>query len=128
MEGSEVAPKGKGWDEFAGIFYIAAGLFNLIAGLVMLERKSHFNPAGLFYSKLNIVGTIAIIAAVVQIIVAVLIFRRSNGGRIAGIVLAVIGMTAWFMLIFVAPFWSLLFVVLYGVLLYGFTAHRDEFV
>lgn len=128
MEGSEVAPKGKGWDEFAGIFYIAAGLFNLIAGLVMLERKSHFPTTGLFYSKLNIIGTIAIIAAVVQIIVAVLIFRRSNGGRIAGIVLAVLGMTAWFMLIFVAPFWSILFVVLYGMLLYGFTAHRDEFV
>jgi len=128
VEGSEVAPKGKGWDEFAGIFFIAAGLFNLIAGLVMLERKSHFDSAGLLYSKLNVVGTIAIIAAVVQIIAAILILRRNNGGRITGIVLAVIGMTGWFMLIFVAPLWSLLFVGVYGLLLYGFTAHRDEFV
>ena len=128
MEGSEATPKGKGWDEFAGVFYIAAGLFNLVAGLVMLERKANFNSSGLLYSKLNIVGTIAVIAAVAQIIVAVLILKHRGGGRIAGMVLALIGLTAWFMLIFVAPFWSILFVGVYALLLYGFTAHRDEFV
>jgi hypothetical protein len=127
VEGSEVAPKGKGWVEFGGIFFIVAGLFNLVAGLVMLTKKSHFDNSGLLYSKLNIVGTIAIIAAVVQLIVAILILRKSNGGRIAGIVLSVIGITAWFMLIFVAPGMSIISVALYVFLIYGLTAHRDEF-
>jgi hypothetical protein len=128
MSGTGIAPKSRGWVEFAGIFYIVAAVFNGIAGIAMLSKKSLFDENSLLFAHLSFWGTVLIVVGVVQLVVGLLILRRTTFGRIAGIVLGVFSMGLWFFVIFVAPFWSIVNIALYGVLLHGLTAHRDEFM
>jgi len=127
MESAGVTREPRGWVEFAGIFYVVAAAFNGIAGIVMLTRKSLFDENSLIFEHLTFWGTLLIVVGIVQLAIAALILTRTPVGRIAGLALGVLSMGLWFFVIFVAPFWSIVNIALYGVLLYGLTAHRDEF-
>ena len=127
MQSADVTARPKGWVEFAGIFYIVAGVFNAIAGIVMLSKKSLFDESSLVFEHLSFWGTLLLVVAVIQLIIAALILMRTSFGRVAGIAFGVFAMGMWFLMIFAAPFWAIVNIALYGVLIYGLTAHRDEF-
>lgn len=127
MERSDLPGRPRGWVEFAGWFYVIAALLNGIAGTVMLSRKGIFDPNDLVFAKLSFWGTLLLVAAVVQLILGVLILRGTTFGRIAGIGMGILSLGLWFLVIFVAPIWSVVLIALYGILVYGLTAHRDEF-
>jgi len=127
MQSTDIAPPGRGWLEFAGIFYVVAGVFNGIAGSAMLGKPSLFDDTKLIAARLSFWGTLLIVVATVQLIIAGLILFRFRLGRIAGILFGVFAMGLWFFTIFVAPFLAIVSIALYGVLIYGMTAHREEF-
>ena len=127
MDDASPTPQGHGWVEFAGIFYIVAAVINGIGGIAMLSKPALFDGTRLLTASLSFWGTIAVVVAVVQVLLAVLILMRTTFGRIAGIVFGVFALGLWTFTIFVAPFLAIVNVALYAALLYGMTAHRDEF-
>ena len=56
-----------------------------------------------------------------------LVLRRMRAGRVPAIVIAVIGMLVWFVTWVVFPFWGLVMMILYGLIIYALTAFSEYF-
>ena len=119
--------QGVGWIHFAGIFYIVAAIFNAIAAVSVLNRGELFDTSKLVVSDLRTWGWIFLVVAVVQLVMGIVVLRRVRAGRVPAIVVAVIGMVAWFVAWSILPFWGLVMMILYGLIIYALTAFREYF-
>jgi uncharacterized membrane protein (UPF0136 family) len=119
--------QGVGWIHFAGIFFLVAAAFNAIAAVSILNRGELFDDSKLVVSDLRTWGWIFLVVAVIQLVAGVVVLRRMRAGRVPAIVLAVIGMVAWFVVFSVLPFWGLVMMVLYGLIIYALTAFHEYF-
>jgi len=119
--------QGVGWIHFAGIFYIVAAIFNAIASVSVLNRGELFDTSKLVVSDLRTWGWIFLVVAVVQLAMGIVVLRRVRAGRVPAIVVAVIGMVAWFVAWSILPFWGLVMMVLYGLIIYALTAFHEYF-
>ncbi len=119
--------QGVGWIHFAGIFFLAAAVFNAIAAISVLNRGELFDDSKLVVSDLKTWGWIFLVVAVVQLAAGIVVLRRLRAGRVPAIIIAVIGMVAWFVAWSILPFWGLVMMVLYGVIIYALTAFREYF-
>ncbi len=119
--------QGVGWIHFAGTFYLIAAAFNLVVGIAGLSRDELFDESKFVIANLQTWSYIFIAIAVVQAVAGVVVLRRVRGGRVPAIVIAALGMLAWFVAWAVYPFWGLVMMVLYGCIIYGLTAFREYF-
>ncbi len=119
--------QGVGWIHFAGIFFLVAALFNAIAAISVLTRGELFDDSKLVVSDLRTWGWIFLIVAAVQLVTGIVVLRRLRAGRVPAIVVAVIGMVAWFVAWSILPFWGLVMMILYGVIIYALTAFPEYF-
>jgi len=119
--------QGVGWIHFAGIFFLVAAVFNAIAGISVLNRGELFDDSKLVISDLKTWGWIFLVIAVVQLVAGIVVLRRLRAGRVPAIVIAVIGMVTWFVAWSILPFWGLVMMVLYGLIVYALTAFHEYF-
>jgi hypothetical protein len=119
--------QGVGWIHFAGIFFLVAAAFNAIAAASILTRDELFDDSKLVVSDLRTWGWVFLVVAVVQLVAGVMVLRRLRAGRVPAIVIAVIGMVAWFVAWSILPFWGLVMMILYGVIIYALTAFHEYF-
>jgi hypothetical protein len=119
--------QGVGWIHFAGIFFLVAAAFNAIAAASILTRDELFDDSKLVVSDLRTWGWVFLVVAVVQLVAGVVVLRRLRAGRVPAIVIAVIGMVAWFVAWSILPFWGLVMMILYGVIIYALTAFHEYF-
>jgi len=119
--------QGVGWIHFAGIFFLVAAVFNAIAGISVLNRGELFDDSKLVISDLKTWGWIFIVIAVVQLVAGIVVLRRLRAGRVPAIVIAVIGMVTWFVAWSILPFWGLVMMILYGLIVYALTAFHEYF-
>jgi hypothetical protein len=119
--------QGVGWIHFAGIFFLVAAAFNAIAAASILTREELFDDSKLVVSDLKTWGWVFLVVAVVQLVAGVVVLRRLRAGRVPAIIIAVIGMVAWFVAWSILPFWGLVMMILYGVIIYALTAFHEYF-
>ncbi len=119
--------QGVGWIHFAGIFFLVAAVFNAIAAVSVLTRDELFDDSKLVVSDLKTWGWVFLVVAVVQLVAGVVVLRRLRAGRVPAIIIAVIGMVAWFVAWSILPFWGLVMMILYGVIIYALTAFHEYF-
>jgi hypothetical protein len=119
--------QGVGWIHFAGIFFLVAAVFNAIAAASILTRGELFDDSKLVVSDLKTWGWIFLVVAVVQLVAGIVVLMRKRAGRVPAIVIAVIGMVAWFVAWSILPFWGLVMMILYGLIIYALTAFREYF-
>ncbi len=119
--------QGVGWIHFAGIFYIVAAIFNGIAAVSVLTKGELFDDSKLVVSDLKTGGWIFIVIAVVQLIAGITVLMRLRTARVPAIVIAVIGMVAWFVAWSILPFWGLVMMILYGLIIYALVAFHEYF-
>ena len=119
--------QGVGWIHFAGIFFIVAAIFNAIAAVSVLNRGELFDDSKLVVSDLKTWGWIFIVVAVVQLVAGIVVLRRMRAGRVPAIIIAVIGMVAWFVAWSILPFWGLVMMILYGLIIYALVAFHEYF-
>ena len=119
--------QGVGWIHFAGIFFLVAAIFNGIAGISVLNRGELFDDSKLVISDLKTWGWIFLVIAVVQLVAGIVVLRRLRAGRVPAIVIAVIGMVTWFVAWSILPFWGLVMMILYGLIVYALTAFHEYF-
>ncbi len=119
--------EGAGWIEFAGIFYLVAGAFNIIAGVAGLTKDAFFDESNVLLLHIQDWSVFWLVLGAVQLVAGIAVLRRLRAMRVPAIVLAVVGMVSWFVIWSVSPFWGLAMMILYGVIIYGLTAYREYF-
>jgi len=119
--------QGVGWIHFAGIFFLVAAVFNAIAAVSILTRDELFDDSKLVVSDLQTWGWVFLVVGVVQLVAGIAVLRRLRAGRVPAIIIAVIGMVAWFVAWSILPFWGLVMMILYGLIIYALTAFREYF-
>lgn len=125
---SEMRESGSGWISFAGVIFILAGTYNVIAGISALVNKGYFIPGGVLYGTLFFWGVIWLILGVIQLAVSALLFARSEAGRIIGLTIAVISAVVWMFNLGLAPLWATANLVVDVMIIYGLSAHSEAFM
>ncbi len=119
--------QGAGWIEFSGIFFLVASAFNLIAGVTGLLKREVFDESAIIVASLQEWSILWLVLGAAQLVAGVAVLMRLRAARVPAIVLAVIGLVAWFVIWSVSPFWGLAMMIVYGVIIYGLTAFREYF-
>jgi hypothetical protein len=116
-----------GWVTFSWIVLLLAGLVNSLYGVAALGRKEYFPADSVIYETLSSHGWIWLLLGVIQIVVSFAIAKRIQFGLFAGITLAVLAATMWFFYMLFLPEGGFALVLLYALVIYGLSAHMEEF-
>jgi hypothetical protein len=114
---------GAGWLTFAAVMFIAAAVFNALWGISALVNDDHFRADELLFGDLSMWGAIYLGLAVLLGLTAILIIRRHGSGIILGCLLAMIHGVVALMSIGAYPLWSVVLLVIDGLIIYGLTVH-----
>lgn len=117
-----------GWAVFVAAYLVIAGTLNVIWGIVALDNKSYFVQGGLLWSELNTWGWVAIIVGAIQILGAALVAARRAGGAVIAGFLAFFGIMLNFLAIGAYPVWSVIGLVVDGLIIWAVTVHSDALV
>ena len=117
-----------GWVYFAGFLMVIDAVFQMIAGLVAIVKDDLF-VAGI--SRVWIVdvttwGWVHLLLGVVLLTAGLSLLAGKMWGRVVGSLLAAVAMVVNFAFIPVYPLWSILMVVVSGLVLYALIAHGKE--
>ena len=117
---------GYGWMLYASVLFFVAALSSLVWGLSALLNDDYFRADELLFGDLSLWGVVSLCAAAVQGTVAFLLLLRRRIGVTLGIVLAVVHATVTLFSVGAYPLWSVLLLVLDGLIIYGLTVHGDD--
>jgi hypothetical protein len=123
-ETEEPSHRGAGWVLFSAMMFAVAAGLSLIWGIAA-GSGSHFSVANTHYilSVLNAWGWVTIGFAAVEALAALSIWRGGSFGRWFGIIAAGVAVLVAMMSIPAYPFWSLLLVALYILVIDGLAAY-----
>lgn len=116
---------GQNWAAFAAILFLILGVFNVINGIVAFANDDYFAADELLFGDLSMWGTIYLVVGAIQLITSWLIFRGSMIGAILGITLASLNAVLALLTIGAYPIWSVIILVLDGVVIYALTVYGD---
>jgi hypothetical protein len=114
---------GGGWRAFAGVMILVAGIFNCVYGISALANDDYFAADELLFGDLSMWGVFYLLVAAAQVITAFLVFARSGVGAALGIILAMLSATLALVSIGAYPIWSIVVMVVDGMIIYGLTAY-----
>jgi hypothetical protein len=117
---------GTGWAAFAGMMILIAGSFNIIWGIVAVT-DDYFSSANLIFWNLDAWGWVHIVLGALQIVTALLIFSGSTMGAVLGITFAFFNAIGALLDIGAFPVWSVIILVLDGLIIYALTVYGDAF-
>ena len=124
--GRDAAPRareGDGWLTFAAVLLLLAGCMNALYGIAALVNDDYFAVDELLFGDLSLWGVIYLGFAVAQIAAALLIMARSVAGALMGIALAGLHAIGVMMSIGAYPVWSVVLLVIDGMIIYGLTVY-----
>jgi hypothetical protein len=114
---------GAGWLTFAAVMFITAAVFNALWGISALVNDDHFRADELLFGDLSLWGAIYLGFAVLLVVTAILLIRRHGSGVILGCLIAMIHGVAALMSIGAYPLWTVVLLVIDGLIIYGLTVH-----
>lgn len=114
---------GYGWLTFAGTLLLLVGAFNVIHGLVAIDRSVYLNDIVLF-SNLSTWGWFFLIWGIIQAAAAFSVFAGTSWGPVVGIFTAFINAVAQLAWINTNQLWCFIAImidvlVIYGLAVYG---------
>ena len=115
------------WADFAVLVFLLAGLMNTLTGITVFAMKSDFQDKPLLYHNLDLVGGAMIVLGLLSLLSSFLIWRRSPGGRILGIFMALLAACVWFFYIDQRPVWSIIMIAMYVLIMYTLVQAREIF-
>ena len=116
---------GQNWAVFVVMLFVILGVFNLIDGIAALANDDYFAADELLFGDLSMWGTIFLVVGAIQLLTAFLIWRGSFVGAMLGITLAALNAVLALLSIGAYPVWSVIILVLDGVVIYALTVHGD---
>ncbi len=122
--GQRLAPdRGGGWLAFAAIMLLLGAVFNAVYGLTALTNDDYLRADELLFGDLSLWGAIYLVFAAAQLIAVLLIARRRESGAVLGIAIVVLHATAVLLSIGAYPIWSVILLVVDGLILYGLSVY-----
>jgi hypothetical protein len=117
-----------GWVYFAGIMMVLLGLFQFIAGIAALVNSQVYVLAAdkLWILDYTTWGWAHLLLGVIIAAAGVAVMSGKMWGRVVGVFLTMISAIANFAFIPVYPLWSILMLVVDGLVLYALIAHGAE--
>jgi hypothetical protein len=116
---------GHGWVLFAGIMFVVIGLLNVIYGIAAIsDSKFYVRDVEYVIGTLHTWGWALTIVGLVQLAVAVGIWRNSDAARWAGVALASLNMIIQVFVLPAYPAWAIMVffidvIVIFGLVRYG---------
>jgi len=114
------------WVAFAAVMFLVVGLFNVIDGIAAITKDRHFRADELLVGSLTLWGVIFLIVGALQLLTTFLIYRRRPAGQTLGVSLAVLNAVAALFFLGAYPIWSLIILVLDGVVIYALTVYGES--
>lgn len=118
--------RAQNWARFAAVLFLVVGLFNVIDGIAAISKDRHFNAEELLVANLTFWGVVLLIIGGLQLLTTVLIYRRSPAGQMLGVILAVLSMMAALLFLGAYPVWSIIIMVIDGVVIYALTVYGES--
>jgi hypothetical protein len=118
--------RARNWTTFAAVLFFVVGLFNVIDGIAAISKDRHFRADELIVANLTFWGVVLLIIGGLQLLTTLLIYRRSPAGQILGVLLAVLSMMAALLFLGAYPVWSIIIMVLDGVVIYALTVYGES--
>jgi hypothetical protein len=122
---SEKRP-GAGWNTFAALLLIFAGVMQMVNGLWALDRQDTPVDSLFWGNNLEAWGWLYLIAGAALVVVGLSIFRRAPWAVLAGIALAFLGAMVNLFWLFSYPLVSVPAIALYLLAAYGLTTYSLE--
>jgi hypothetical protein len=116
---------GRGWVLFAGIMFMVIGVLNVVYGIAAIsDSKFYVRDVEYVIGNLHTWGWALTIVGIIQLVVAVGIWRNSEAARWAGVVLASANMIVQFLVLPAYPAWAIMVffvdvIVIFGLVRYG---------
>ena len=117
---------GRGWNAYAAILIIFAGVMQILNGLWALDRQDTAVDSLFWGDNLKAWGWIYLVAGIVLVVIGIFIFRRATWAVLAGIAAAFLGAIVNLFWIFSYPLVSILAITLYLLAVYGLTTYSLE--
>lgn len=117
-----------GWMLFAGVMLMILGTMNFVAGIAAIGN-AHFyvSDAHYVFSDLNTWGWVILLTGAVQALAGLGSLSGNRLARWLGVCFAGLNMIAQFFFFPSQPLWSLSFIAIDTLVLYGLLAHgKDE--
>jgi hypothetical protein len=127
MEASRRASRGQGWAAFAATMVLIVGVFNVIYGLAAIIEDDYFIADELLFGDLSLWGWVHVLIGIAQVVTAMLIFSGSEIGAVLGIMFAGFNAIGALLSIGAYPIWSVIILVLDGLIIYALTVYGDAF-
>ena len=122
---SEKRP-GAGWNTYAALLLIFAGVMQILDGLWALDRQDTAIDSLFWGDNLEAWGWIYLVAGIAIVVVGAFIFRRAPWATLAGIGLGFLGAIVNLFWIFSYPLVSILAITLYLLAVHGLTTYSLE--
>jgi len=116
---------GYGWLTFAGTLLLLVGAFNVIHGLVAIDRSSYLVNDVLF-STLPTWGWFFLIWGIIQACAAFSVFAGTSWGPVVGIFTAFINAVAQLAWINTNSTWSFIVILIDVLVIYGLTVYGGQ--
>jgi hypothetical protein len=114
------------WITFAAVMFLVVGIFNVIDGIAAISKDRHFRADELIVGNLRFWGIALLIVGAAQLLTTFLIYRRSGAGQVLGVFLAVTSMVAALFFVGAYPVWSIIIMVIDGVVIYALTVYGES--
>lgn len=115
--------EGGGWLTFAAVMFLLSAVFNAVYGISALANDDYFTADELLFGDLSMWGAIYLAFAAAQLIAALLVANRRPAGAFLGIAIVLLHGTAVLLSIGAYPIWSVILLVIDGLLLYGLSVY-----
>jgi hypothetical protein len=114
-----------GWIMYAWIVLIVVGVWNIIEGVVAIARSHFWTSTGAHYviADLRAWGWIILIWGILEVLAAGSVWRGGQWGRWFGIFVAGVAVILQFLFLPAYPFWALINIFLYSLVLYGLAVY-----
>lgn len=123
---SQARASAHGWLIFAGVLFLLAAGANGLWGISALANDDYFSADELLFGDLSLWGALYLAFAVLLAVTGILILRRSDAGIVLGTVLAAIHFLVALPTIGAYPLWTVLVLVIDGLIIYGLLVHRAD--
>jgi uncharacterized membrane protein (DUF2068 family) len=114
---------------FAGVLFLLVAAFNVVDGLVLLEKpeKLFVGEDAVVVTNYDAFGITLLVVAGLQFIVGWGILNLSRWAQVTGIVLAAASFIIQLAMFRHYPAWAVTIMALDTIVIYGLTVHGDEF-
>ena len=118
MQDTYKAATGTGWVTFGAILFLVTGTFHIINGIAALSKAHVYEDKGLF-ANLTFWGIVMLVIGGLALYAGYALLSGSGGGRGVGIFLASLGILAQLMFLSAQPFWALIMIAMWFMILYA---------